>query len=190
MPLLRKMEGYTVSKAILILGAGGHGAVVAETAAACGYSRIAFLDDASPEALGKLSELERFRPEFSEAIVAIGNNRFRAELQRRLEGAGFCLPALIHPTAYVSPTARIEAGTVVEPKAIVNAHAHVGEGCIVSVGAIVDHDTEIGGWSHVNAGAIVKAGGTVMPFTKLEAGEVVLGYPQAVVHREDPAHQK
>lgn len=178
-----------MNKAILILGAGGHGAVVAETAAACGYSRIAFLDDANPEALGKLSEPERFAAEFADAIVAIGNNRLRGELQQRLKEAGFCLPVLVHPTAYVSPTAQIGEGTVVEPKAIVNTRAHVGRGCIISVGAIVDHDTEIGGWSHVNAGAIVKAGGTVPPFTKLEAGEVVLGYPQAVVNRESPTGQ-
>lgn len=176
-----------MDKAILILGAGSYGQAVAETAAACGYSRIDFLDDANPKALGSLSEAERFLRDYPEAIAGIGSNRLREQLQQKLKQIGFGLPVLIHPTAYVSPTARIEEGTFVGPMAIVNTRAHVGQGSILSAGSIVDHHAEIGAWCHINTGSIVKAGGKVPPFTKLEAGELVLGYPQAVVHRSGEA---
>lgn len=163
-------------KKLLICGCGGHGKVVAEVAADCGYDEIAFLDDHSSEAIGKIKDLERFAGDFQQAFVGIGNNKIRGELMEQLEKAGFTLPVLIHPTAYVSRTARIGRGTIVEPKAIVNAHTRVEAGCILSVGAIVDHDVSVDMCCHVNAGAIVKAGAKIDAYTKLEAGQVVLGY--------------
>ena len=101
---------------ILILGAGSFGQTLAETAMACGYSRISFLDDESPMAVGKLREAERFLPEYPEAIVAIGSSALRERLQRQLREWGFCLPVLMHPTAYISPTAQLGEGCFVGPK--------------------------------------------------------------------------
>lgn len=168
---------------LLIIGAGGHGKVVAEIAADCGYEQIDFLDDNSPEAIGKISDLEKFIGQYERAFVGIGNNRFRGELIEKLESVGYKVPVLIHSTAYISRTAKIEKGTVVEPKAIVNANTVIHTGCIISVGAIVDHDVVIEKCCHINAGAIVKAGATVEEYTKLEAGEVKLGYQQAIVKK-------
>lgn len=166
---------------LLILGAGGHGRVVKEIAEATEkYERIAFLDDNMPEAIGKIDDIESFAGEFEFAFVGIGNNKLRDELIDRLENAGYKVVTLIHPTAYVSKSAKIGRGTVVEPKAIVNANTVVEIGCIISVGSIVDHDVTIGKCCHINSGAIVKAGARVECFTKLEAGQVVLGYEQAV----------
>lgn len=167
----------TFMKKLLILGAGGHGQVVAETAAACGYEQIAFLDDNDPNVSGTISELDKFHDCYEECFVGIGNNRLRLELLQKAEASGFKLPILIHPTAYVSGSARIQKGTIIEPMAVVNSHAMVGAGSIISVGAIVDHDALLESAVHINAGAVVKAGGMVGTFEKLEAGEVRLGYP-------------
>ena len=82
---------------------------------------------------------------------------------------------LIHPTAYISPSAKIEKGTIVEPKALVNANSLIKRGSIISVGAIVDHDVLVNECCHVNAGAICKAGSNIEDCRKLEAGEVVKG---------------
>ncbi len=168
-------------KNLLAIGAGGHSRVVAELTEDCGYTQVAFLDDNSPDAIGKIADLEKFRDQFEYAFVGIGNNRFRAELIGRLEKAGFKVPVLVHSTAYVSRSAVIGSGTVVEPKAIVNANTVVSKGCIVSVGGIVDHDVVLGDCVHINVGAIVKAGAKIEAYTKLEAGQVVLGYQSAVV---------
>lgn len=165
-----------MSKSLLIIGAGGHGRVVKEVAEALGYDKIAFLDDNSVEAIGKIADSKSFVQEYQAAFVGIGNNKFRNELLQRLEQEGFVIPALLHPTAYISKTAVIGKGTVVEPKAIVNTNSRVGLGCIISVGAIVDHDVVLEDCVHVNAGAICKAGSFVAKETKLEAGQVVKGY--------------
>ncbi len=165
-----------MKRSLLLIGAGGHGKVVAEVARDCGYEEIAFMDDNSEEAIGKISEMEKLSSLYKEAFVAIGNNQVRGEILAQLKTAGYEIPILIHPSAYISRTAKIQSGTVVEPKAIVNTNAEISEGCIISVGAIVDHDTKLEACVHVNAGAIVKAGATLEAYVKLEAGEVVLGY--------------
>ena len=171
-----------MEKKLLIIGAGGRGGVVAEVAEKLDY-QTSFLDDSSEEAVGKLSDIEKFAGEYPYAFVGIGNNVFREEILQKLENAGYQVPILIHPTAYVSKTALIGRGTVIEPMAIVNANSRIEEGVIVSVGAIIDHDTWIEKYAHINAGAIVKAGGAIKPYEKLEAGEVRLGYENARVKR-------
>lgn len=167
-------------KSLLIVGAGGHGKVVAEVAEDIGYYEVAFLDDNNPEAIGKISEIGKFVGEYGDAFVGIGNNKLRDELIQKLRDCGYTVPVLIHPSAYVSRTAVIDIGTIVEPKAIVNANSHIGYGCIISVGSVVDHDVEVGACCHINVGAIVKAGGEIESFRKLEAGEVVLGYDSTI----------
>ena len=165
-----------MGKSLLIIGAGGHGKVVAEVAAACGYDNISFLDDNSEEAIGKINEMKAFCSQFANAFVGIGNNQFRNKMIKELLEIGYEVPVLLHPTAYVSKTAKISAGTVVEPLAIANTNSVIGKGCIVSVGAIVDHDTVLEDCVHVNAGAIVKSGAHVEENRKLEAGEIIFGY--------------
>jgi UDP-N-acetylbacillosamine N-acetyltransferase len=162
---------------LLIVGAGGHGQVVREVAEAIGtYEKISFADDNNEIAIGKMEDLQKLHGEYEAAFVGIGNNHLRRELLEKLQSYGYSIPVLIHPTAYVSRSAQIGKGTVVEPKAIVNTASRVWDRCIISVGAIVDHDVILEECVHVNAGAICKAGSTVTAEIKLEAGQVVKGY--------------
>ena len=159
-------------KGLLILGAGGHGAVVKDVAKACGYDNIEFLDDNNHNALGKISDLKNFR-EYESVFVSIGDNIVREKLLDIAENLGFKLPSLIHPDSYVSSSAKIDEAVLVEPGAIINSNVEVGKGTIVSVGAIIDHNAKIGEFVHVNAGAIVKSLSCIESFRKLEIGERV-----------------
>lgn len=161
-----------MSKRILIVGAGGHGRVVAEVAQDCGYDEIAFLDDNSNLAIGKISDIKNFKDKYTDVFVGIGNNKVREKLLMEIKTLGFNIPALIHPSAYISRSSKIGNGTIIEPKAIINANSIIGEGCIVSVGSIVDHDVTIGKCCHINSGAIVMASKDIKKLTKIEAGEV------------------
>ena len=170
-------------KSLLILGAGGHGKVVREVAlsmrSAAGepvYARVDFLDDAAPGVVGTIKEVAKVAPRYDEAFVGLGNNKLRRTLQQRLQELGCVVPVLVHPRAYVSPSAVLSAGCIVEPMALVNANTVLEEGCLVSVGAIVDHDVVMGAYSHVNAGAICKAGSRIESGRRVETGEIVLGY--------------
>lgn len=171
-----------MGKRLLIIGAGGHGKVVKEIAVSLMensspvYTTVDFLDDNSEEAIGKVCALETIKDSYDEVFCGIGNNHVRKKLIEQAETKGCLVPALIHPTAYISPSAKIEKGTVIEPKAIVNANSTVKKGSIISVGAIIDHDVCVEEFVHVNAGAICKAGSVIHALEKLEAGQVVLGY--------------
>lgn len=170
-----KQSNYSFKKNMLIVGAGGHGKVVKEVAEATGsYGRISFVDDNNPEAIGKLSDLARLQKEYGSAFVSIGNNHLRRELLQMLENMGFEIPVLIHPSAYVSKTCKIEKGTMIGPKAIVSANTYIGVGSIISAGAIIDHDVVLESCVHIDVGAIVKAGRKVKEETKLKAGEVLV----------------
>lgn len=161
---------------LLILGAGEQGRVVKEIAVYMGiYGKIAFLDDKSENAVGKMNEYEKFAAEYQCAFVAVGNPTVRKQFMDKLKEAGFALPALVHPDAYVSSSARISEGTVVMPKAAVQAGVRVGIGCIISAGAIVDHDSVIEDYCHINAGAIIPARSTVPHGTKVDYGMVFKG---------------
>ena len=164
-------------KRLLIIGAGGHGQVVKEIAITCGYEFIDFLDDKSPNAVGKINEMSYLAPNYDGVIVGIGNNTLRKELTENLERIErISIATLIHPTAFVSGSAIIGKGTVIEPNATINANSKIGKGCIISVGSIVDHDSSIGYFSHINAGAICMAGSNVKELTKINAGEIIKGF--------------
>lgn len=161
-----------MEKSLLILGAGTHGEVVKEIALACGYKKIAFLDDNSNIAIGKIKNIDEFL-EYTDVVVSIGIGDLRECLLNQALKLGFQIPVLIHPSAYVSPSASIGMGTIVEPKSIINSNVIIDEGVIVSVGAIIDHNAKIDKYSQVNAGCIIKSGASVNSYVKLEVGEVV-----------------
>src|SRR3954470_2763086 len=92
----------TMNKNLLILGAGGHGRVVKETAVAMGdFDSIDFLDDNSEIAIGKCEDFKKYSNDYSYVFVAFGNNEQRMRYIVKLIDAGFQFPVLIHPTAYV-----------------------------------------------------------------------------------------
>lgn len=168
---------------LLILGAGGHGQVVKEVAEAMEdekgqplYEKIDFLDDGNKKAVGRIEDASLYLEHYDRAFVGIGNNQLRKHYMEVLESLGFSIPVLIHPSAYVSRSAVIENGVVIEPKVTVNANTYISKGAIISVGAIVDHNAQIGPYCHINAGAICKAGSQIPEGRKLDAGEVAAGY--------------
>ena len=99
---------------LLILGAGQYGKVAYEIAEAMGqFEEISFLDDQNPAALDKLDTYAAFRSEYNSAVVAMGDAALRLELLEKLEQCGYQIPTLIHPAAYVSPSAIIGKGSFI-----------------------------------------------------------------------------
>lgn len=142
------------NKKLIILGAGGHGRVVAETAEQLGYS-VSFLDDTKSDndkVIGKISDFNKYINGYS-FFVAIGNNELRKDLLTELSKSGAEIATLIHPKSAVSKNATIEKGTVVMAGAVVNSGSHIGEGCILNTSSSVDHDCNIAEFTHISVGA-------------------------------------
>lgn len=158
---------------LLILGAGGHGRVVKETAEAIGsFNKIDFLDDNSKIAIGACNDYKKYISQYSYAFVAFGNHDLRMKWMNALLQVGFKIPTLIHPTAYISPSASIGEGSFVGPGAILNTSVVVDKGCIIGIGALIDHDSIVSEYCHINTGAIVKSGSIIHSFIKVDSGIV------------------
>lgn len=151
-----------MSRGLLVIGAGGHGRVVADTALATGrWDKVAFIDDQVDitqqvlelPVLGSTESLLGLRPEYSAVVVAIGAAAERLRLLEYCRGLGFDLPTIVHPTACVSRFATLREGCVVCAHAVVNAGAVLEAGCIVNTASSVDHDCKLGSGVHVCPGA-------------------------------------
>lgn len=165
--------GIIMSK-LLILGAGQYGGVAREIAESIGdYDAISFLDDNSTTAIGTLSDYDKYSDEYDMAIAAIGSSEIRAEFIAKLESAGYVVPVLIHPRAYVAPSAVIDKGTIVEPMAIIHTDVKVGAGCIISAGTIINHNAVVGNVCHLNCGTIICARTIVDDSTKTDCGQII-----------------
>lgn len=166
---------------LLILGAGGHGKVVAEAAELEDrWNEIAFLDDREElnevmgfKVIGKLKDYSKLIHEYKYAFVAIGNNEKRIELINELEKAGFNIPTIIHPKACVSKYSTIDKGAVVLPGAVVNTSTKIGKGCIININTVVDHDCEIDYGVHISSGAVVRSMVKIGKLSSIGAGACV-----------------
>jgi UDP-perosamine 4-acetyltransferase len=166
---------------VVLVGAGGHAKAVVEALLSNGDSVVAYVD---PRPCTWLSA-EHFQrdDEFSDrdvaAIIGVGGVT-PGQLSRRLELAeawkrrGFSLPTVVHPSAIVSQSARIEEGAQILTGAIVQPDVSVGSVSIVNAGAILIHDSSVGAGTHVGPGAVVLGGGKVGECCMVGSGAVVL----------------
>jgi sugar O-acyltransferase (sialic acid O-acetyltransferase NeuD family) len=145
---------------LLIIGAGGHGKVVADTALLLGWQSVAFVDDRKESVgplglpvVGALRDLAVQRQSYPHAIVAIGDANLRLELTDRCARLGFKVVSIVHPKAYVSRFASLGEGSAAFAQSAVNAGATLGVACIINTGATVDHDCLIGDGVHICPGA-------------------------------------
>lgn len=154
--------------ALVLIGGGGHAAVVLDAARLAGWRVDGFFDD-NPEAplaketphLGTIRELTREIPAHQRPILAIGDLRQRLSLlaENVPHELSDRFATVAHPSAIIAPNVEIGAGTFVGPGAIINARARVSVDCIINSGAIVEHDCWIRANTHIAPGAVL-AGGT------------------------------
>jgi UDP-perosamine 4-acetyltransferase len=155
------VTGRVVLGRVLVIGAGGHAKVVIEALRAAGIEPVGLVDrqpDASAllgvPVLGDDDWLPRLRADGIEsAVVALGDNGARERAGEGLRALGFRLPAVVHPAALVSPSARIGAGAVVMARAVAGTLAEIGPLAVLNTGCIVEHDNRIGACAHVAPGA-------------------------------------
>lgn len=168
-----------MDRTLLILGAGGHGKSVAEAALLSGeWQDILFLDDAWPAVdvaldcpvVGNTGSVYEWAGKCQGAIAAVGNNAVRQSWVRLIEQAGIELVSVVHPRAWISPSAVVGVGTAVMAGAVVGTVSSVGKGSIINSNATVDHDVVMGDFAHLGVGVQLAGGVKVGAAAWLQAG--------------------
>lgn len=144
-----------------ILGASGHGKVIADIAELNGFVQVDFYDDRWPAlsnvehwpVIGSTQVLLANVAQYQQVVVAIGHNPTRLNRHKQLLAVGAnCLP-LVHPQAMVSRYVKLGLGTVVMAGAVINSFCRIGEACIINTSATIDHDCFLADGVHISPGA-------------------------------------
>lgn len=162
---------------LIVYGAGGHGQVVAEFAHAAGWRVLGFIDDRPPgTTVNGLPVLERaiLTQRRATLAIAIGDNRTRQRLTLECRDLGHSFLTLIHPTASISPSARLGTGVFVGPFAVINPFAQIGDGVIVNTAAVVEHHVRLGDFAHVAPRSVVAGGASVGALTLIGTGASII----------------
>ena len=164
---------------LLVLGAGGHGRVVADAALRSGrWLGLSATDRDAARCSGELlpgvglAAPALALPGAAAVHIAIGNAQSRAA-EAHTVGVGR-LATVVHPDATLSPHAQIGAGCFLAARSVVAPRARLGACVIVNHGAVVDHDVEVGGYSHVAPNATLGGGARVGSRVLVGSGTSVL----------------
>lgn len=165
---------------IAIVGAGGHGKVVLDAVLSAGAHAVAGIVDDNIQLVGNrlfdvpvfasiedLSDVEGY-------IVAIGDNRVRRGKYNFYSRAGYAPVTVIHPSAVISPSVRIEKGTVVLANVVINPDASIGDNAVLYTSCTVDHECSISHHSYISPGCNICGRVRVGAGAMLGAGAVVL----------------
>ena len=141
---------------LLIIGDTPYGQVIKEIAAVK-YPTIAFLDDDSEIAIGKLSDLSKFARDYK-AIVAFEDSERRKDIYEKLGKAGFSIVSIISPRAFVAKSAQIEPGCVIEPMAVVHTRVKIRRCTFICAGAVVNHHAVVNEFCKIDCNIVVNFG--------------------------------
>ena len=160
-------------KEIILIGGGGHCKSVIDVIEQEGQFVIAGIVDKTEllgidvlgyPVIGSDSDLVGLAKIYTYALVTVGqilSPEVRIKLFDIAKKAGFSLPKIISPKAYVSNHTFIGDGTVVMHDALINAGASVGDNCIINSKAIIEHDCKVSNHCHISTNAVINGGVTI-----------------------------
>lgn len=166
-----------MNKKIIIIGASGHGKVIADIVLKSHDILVGFLDDGIEkgtlifneyEVLGDSSCVEQYND--CEFIIGIGSNEIRNKISGRFNVKWY---TAIHPSAIIATKVFIDEGCVVMANAIINMDAKIGKHCIINTGAIIEHDCEIGNYVHISPNATLCGTVKVGSYTHVGASATI-----------------
>ena len=159
---------------LFIVGAGGFGREAVWTVERINkaaqqplWNVIGFADDDPAKAsgnfegyplLGTVAQASKDHPGAS-VFIAIGDNAIRRRVYAQLRGHDF--PALIDPTAQVSPTTEFKHGTYIAVEAVVSVGTEIGKFVVINARAGVGHDSTVGDFANIAPGVSLSGHTTI-----------------------------
>lgn len=160
---------------VVVIGASGNGLDIIDTLLDINqnlgfvkYECIGFLDD-NPDlqnktvylgyrVLGKIADFEQF-DENIYFITAIGSSKSFLNKVDILS----CIPlprfiTLIHPTAYISRSAKIGIGTVILQNVTIANNVKIGNQVVILANTVINHEVSIGDYTCIASGVCISGG--------------------------------
>jgi sugar O-acyltransferase (sialic acid O-acetyltransferase NeuD family) len=169
------------TRPLVVVGAGGHGKVVADILLAAGETVTGFLDDDERASGTRVLGLPVLGTRTwlasspgARVALGVGSNTARARVAAACIDAGAELVTAKHPRAVIAPSARIEEGAVVMALVVINADAVIRRGAIINTAAVIEHDCEVGAFAHVSPNAALAGACKVGARAHVGIGAVML----------------
>ena len=170
---------------LILIGAGGHARSCIDVVEQEGIYKIAgFIGLAQEvgskhfgyEVIATDAEIPALAKQYQFALITIGQiltAEHRIRLFAQAQAAGFTVPTVIAPTAYVSSHSTIGIGTIVMHGAVINAGALVGNNCIINSKSLVEHDAHVANHCHISTGAILNGNTSIGTGSFIGSGAVI-----------------
>lgn len=170
-----------MSRKVVIIGAGGHGKVIADIIEKNGDIVYGFLDDLKPEGtivisnykiIGEIEKCIKLQNEIKDIyfIIAIGDNYIRKNIYEKYKLNYY---TAIHPRAIIGIDVNIGEGTVVMANSCINSNTKIGKNCIINTGAIVEHDNKICNYVHLSPNTTLCGNVNIGNYTHIGAGAII-----------------
>ena len=172
--LVKPLKVQASTDSLIIYGGGGHAKSLIDLIRAEGkYTIAGILDDGvaagttvmGVPVLGNGDLLFALRQQGIDkavnAVGGIGSIAPRLAVYQKLKSAGFSIPTVVHPRAFIESSATVGEGGQIFFNAYVGSEAKVGFGCIINTGAILSHDCVLGDYVNISPGAILAGAVTV-----------------------------
>ena len=185
-----------MNKNLLILCDSAYGTVAKEIAISMGcFEKVDVLNQyyGVPEtegeyheiSVGSLENYESFAGTYSYAIAVFEDSQTRLDLSDKLIEARFAIATLVSPKAYVSPSAQINQGCIIEPLAGINSNVSVGACSIIKMGALINHNSIVSEGCCCENYSIIKTGAYVEAHRVVEMHHTIESYEEAQRIRQD-----
>lgn len=175
-----------LNKPVLVIGAGGHAAVLVEILRQLDCQILGLVASAPPSTKPIFSGLNcytsdddvlKFNAEdilLVNAVGALPGKNLRVQLHEKFKRYGYHFMTVVSPNAIVSDYALLAEGVQLLPGSIVNANAVIGVASIINSGAIVEHDCSIGRFNHIAPGSVLSGDVVTEDFVHIGTGANVI----------------
>jgi len=161
---------------LVVIGGGEHARVLIEAARSRPdrWNVIGFVDVEPGEETSRRMGIPRLGSDdegrrmaaagaahFVLGIAGLNSLNARESLAAAYDEAGVRWGTIVHATAWISPTARLDGGVFVSAGAIINSGARMERHAVINTGAVIEHDVVVGEFAQVSPGAVLGGGSRV-----------------------------
>jgi len=156
---------------MILLGASGHGKVIADILKLSGETQIEFWDDNPASVMLGYKVSLRQQTTADNVILSIGNNATRKKIA---DASSYNYGIAFHPASILAKDIAVGKGTVIMACAIINSGSYIGKHCIVNTAAVIDHDGIIENYVHISPNATLAGNVKVREGAWVGAGATII----------------